>query len=256
MRTLARVLAVVIAACASVPEAVAQDSIAVRHLLALDVGRLAPFRRTYDVIVHRRDSATTIGEREISLERADQGGTTGWLLVERRSGAVAAAESLFVAPDLRPLRWSSALGTARLAAAFLGDTIMGATTIGTAKQNLLVAGRPDLLVSGAMVELVLGLLPLDEEWRDSAAVLSMGVASRDIVPVELVAVGMEDLLVDSAAMRPTVVVALRSELRSALYWVDMESRAVLRMLQVLPAHVGILLEYRLRSPEIATLQRP
>ena len=256
MRMFARVVAVVVAACACVPAADAQDSVAVRHLLALDLGRVAPFRRTYDIIVHRRDSATTIGEREVSLEPSEFAGTTGWLLVERRSGAVPSAESLFVAPDLRPLRWSSALGAARLAAAFLGDTIMGATTVGTSRQNLLVVGRPDLLVSGAMVELVLGLLPLQDEWRDSAAVLSMGIATRDVTPVELVAVGLEDLLVDSASVRPTVVVALRSEQRSALYWVDTVTREVLRMQQVLPPHVGILLEYRLRPPSLAGPGRP
>ena len=251
MRTFVRVVAVVVAAGACVPAADAQDSVAVRHLLALDLGRVAPFRRSYDIIVHRRDSATTIGEREVSLEPSEFAGATGWLLVERRSGVVPSAESLFVAQDLRPVRWSSALGTARLATVFLGDTIMGAATIGTARQNLLVAGRPDLLVSGAMVELVLGLLPIEEDWRDSAAVLSMGIATRDVVPVELVAVGRELLLVDSISMRPTIVVALRSEQRSALYWVDTETRAVLRMLQVLPPHVGILLEYRIRPSSLA-----
>ena len=247
MRTLARVVAVVVAACACVPAAEAQVSVAVRHLLALDPGRVAPFRRSYDIIVHRRDSATIIGEREVSLEPSEFAGATGWLLVERRSGVVPATESLFVAQDLRPLRWSSTQGAARLAAAFLGDTIMGATTLGTSKQNLLVVGRPDLLVSGAMVEFALGLLPLQEEWRDSAAVLSMGIATRDVTPVELVAVGLEDLLVDSVTVRPTVVVALRSELRSTLYWVDTQTRAVLRMQQVLPPHVGVLLEYRGRQ---------
>lgn len=256
MRTFARVVAVVVAACACVPAADAQDSLAVRHLLALDLGRIAPFRRSYDIIVHRRDSATTIGEREVSLEPSEFAGTTGWLLVERRTGAVPSAESLFVAQDLRPVRWSSALGVARLAAVFLGDTIMGAATLGTVRQNLLVAGRPDLLVSGAMVELVLGLLPIEEEWSDSAAVLSMGIATRDVVPVELVAVGRELLPMDSVSVRPTIVVALRSEQRSALYWVDTDTRAVLRMQQVLPPHVGILLEYRLRPPSLAGPVRP
>lgn len=256
MRTLARVAAVVFAACAGAFEAGAQDSVAVRHLLALDVGRLAPFRRSYDIIVHRRDSATTIGEREITLEPSEFAGATGWLLVERRTGTVPAAESLFVAPDMRPLRWSSSLGTARLAAAFVGDTIMGATTAGWSKQNLFVVGRPDLLVSGAMVELVLGLLPLEHDWRDSAAVLSMGIASREIIPVELIALGTEQLLVDTVSTRPTIVVALRSEPRSALYWVDVGTGAVLRMQQVLPPHVGILLEYRLRFPDVAASTRP
>lgn len=256
MRALSRVVGPLLAASVAAFEAGAQDSVVVRHLLALDLGRLAPFQRSYDIVVHRRDSSTTIGRRDISLQAAEFAGATGWLLVERRSGAVVAAESLFVAPDVRPVRWSSSLGSARLAAAFVGDTIMGATTVGSTKQNLLVAGRPDLLVSGAMVELVLGLSRLEHEWRDSAAVLSMGIASRDVVPVELVALGAEQLLMDSASTRQTIVVALRSEQRSALYWIDADTRAVLRMQQVLPPHVGILLEYRLRPPSLAGSVRP
>ena len=247
-RTLARVVAAAVLAGAFAGRAGAQDSIPVRHLLALDLTRLEPFRRTYDVIVHRGDTAVTIGTREVSLEQADFAGASGWRLVEQRTGAVAAAETLFVANDVRPVRWSSSIGPARLAAAFVGDTIMGATTVGGTRQNLLIGGRPDLLVSGAMVELVLGLLPLAEQWRDSAAVLALGVAGRAIIPAELLMLGQEELALDSVTTRLANVVVLRAEDRSILYWVDVETRAVLRMQQLLPAHVGSLLEYRIRQP--------
>lgn len=251
MPSLARGLAVILAACAGASDAGAQDTIPVRHLLALDVGRLEPFRRSYDVVVHQQDSTVTIGQRDISLEAAEFAGTNGWLLVEHRSGSVPAAESLFVAADVRPIRWSSSLGAARLAAAFVGDTIMGATMVAGTKRNLLVSGRPDLLVSGAMVELVLGLLPIRDQWHDSAAVLALGADGSAIVPVELVMLGDEELQTDSVSTRPSIVVALRSERQSVLYWVDSETGAVLRMQQVLPAHVGVLLEYRIRPAGIA-----
>lgn len=243
------------AVCGCVGGAEAQDTIPVRHLLALNVARLEPFRRSYDIIVHRRDSSVNIGSRDVSLEQAELAGTAVWLLVERRTGAVAAAESVFVAPDVRPMRWASSVGPARLAAAFVGDTIMGATTVGSARQNLRIMSRPDLLLSSAMVELVLGLLPLEDQWRDSAAVLALGVAGQTIVPVELTVLGAEELQMDSATTRPTSVVALRSEQRSVLYWVDIQTGAVLRMQQLLPPHVGTLLEYRIRlaayAPPIA-----
>jgi hypothetical protein len=252
MRALARVACAVLALCPAATVAQGQDSVSVRHLLALDISRLAPFQRSYDVIVYQGDSATVIGTRDVSLEAADLvGGVSGWLLVEGRSGAVPAADSLYLAPDARPMRWSSVVGPARLAAAFVGDTLMGATQVGTAKQNLLLPGRPDLLVSGAMVELALGLLPLADLWRDSAAVLAMDPARRTVVPVELVMLVAEDLQTDSLASRLTFLVALRSERQSVLYWVDAETGAVLRMQQRLPAHVGSLLEYRIRPDPVA-----
>lgn len=229
----------------------AQDTIPVRHLFALDISRLAPFHRSYDVIVYQGDSSSIIGTRDVTLAPMEIGGVAGWVLVERRTGAVPASDSLFIAADARPLRWSSTIGAARLAAAFVGDTLMGATQVGSAKQNLLLAGRPDLLVSGSMTELVLGMLPLVEGWRDSAAALSLDPARREVVPVELTMLGLEDLQTDSIVMRPTHVVALRSERQSILYWVDAETGAVLRMQQALPAHVGTLLEYRIRPDTVA-----
>ena len=229
----------------------AQDSIMVRHLLAVDVSRLTSFHRRYDIVVHQGDSATVIGAREVSLQPSELAGANGWLLVERRSGSVPSADSLFLAPDARPVRWSSALGPARLAAAFLGDTLMGATQVGIAKQNLLLAGRPDLLVSGSMVELILGLLPLGDSWRDSAAVLVLDPARREVIAVELAVLVAEELQTDSLVSRPTHVVALRSERQSILYWVDAETGAVLLMQQALPPHVGSLLEYRIRPDTVA-----
>ncbi len=234
----------------------AQDTIAVRHLLALDISRLATFHRSYDIVIYQGDSATVIGTRDVSLEPSDLAGANGWLLVERRTGSVPAADSLFIAHDARPVRWSSSVGPARLAAAFVGDTVMGATTVGSAKQNLLLTGRPDLLVSGSMVELVLGLLPITDLWRDSAAVLAMDVARRAVIPVELTLLGVEELKTDSVMFRPTNVVALRSERQAVLYWVDAETGAVLRMQQALPPHVGTILEYRIRPVRVDTVATP
>ena len=234
--------------------AAAQDPVVERHVLALDLGRVTPFHRTYDIIVHRRDSSTTIGSRDVTLQEHALGGVTGWLLAERRTGSVAAAESLFLARDLRPVSWSARLGPARLAVVFVGDTILGATTIGPTKQNLLLVGRPDLLVSAAMVELILGLSPLGPQWSDSAAVLSVGVAERDVRPAELAVLGEEEIPVDSLTYRRARVVTLRTDAMSALYWLDPETGVVWRMQQVLPAHVGMLLEYRLRPVPNASLQ--
>jgi hypothetical protein len=139
----------------------AQDSsAAVRHPLPLDTSRVQPFRRTYDVFVHARDSIVVLGQREVVLSAATYAGLPAWLFVETRTGAVPSIESLYVAPNLKPIHWSSALGPARLGVEFVGDSIYGATTAPTGRRNIVLAGRPDLLVSGAMAEAFLPLLPL------------------------------------------------------------------------------------------------
>lgn len=235
----------------------AQDTaVVIRHVLALDALRVQPFRRTYDVLVQDADSVRVISQRQVSLEAARYDGADAWLLVESRTGTVASAESLYVALDVRPLHWSSTLGPARLAAEFVGDSILGAAIVARSRQNLALAGKPDLLVTAAMVEAILGLLPLDSAWSDSASVLSVTVAQGFVRPAELRVVAQGDLPVDSSTVRPTWVVALSAEGREILYWVDRETRAVLRAQQRVAAHVGSLLEYRLRpdTPALAPLQ--
>jgi hypothetical protein len=204
------------------------------------------------MIVHGHDSSVVVGQREIALSSAVYSGAPSWLLVETRTGIVPAVDSLYIGPDLRPLHWSSVLGTARLGAEFVGDSIYGAMTSPTGKQNIVAAGRPDLLVSGAMVEAILPLLPLTSTWTDSAGVLSVDLATTQVIAAELAVVGEEDLPLDSSATRPTWVVALRAGEHSVVYWVDKASGALLRIQQPLRSHTGTDLEYRLRCETVGT----
>jgi hypothetical protein len=237
----------------------AQDStVAARHVLPLDVAKVQPYRRAFDIIVTTRDSAIVIGQREIALTAAEYSGAPAWLIVETRTGLVPSAESLYVAPDMRPLHWSAALGAARLGAEFVGDSIYGATSGPGGRRNLVLqgGGRPDLLVSTPMIEAILPLLPLTASWVDSAAVLSVDLASSAVIPVELTVIGEEDYVVDSATVRSTWVIAVRAGERNVLYWVTKDSAEVLRMQQPLPAHVGQLLEYRIKPGPPATPPAP
>lgn len=227
----------------------AQDTtVTLRHLLSLDISRVQPFHRSYDMIVRGVDSAYVIGQRDVALTPGVYAGTPAWLLVESRSGSVAAVESLFIATDLRPMHWSSALGEARLGAEFVGDSIYGAATMHAYKQNLVVNGRPDLVVNGSMLETLLPLLPLTSTWSDSVGVFGVDLTATQLVPAELAVVAEEQLAVDSASTRASWVVALRSGERHIVVWVDKESGIALQTRQLLPSHVGRQLEYRLRPP--------
>jgi hypothetical protein len=226
----------------------AQDTtvIVLPHRLVTDTTGIAPFHRSYDMLVYVGDSAVFIGDREVSLDTGTYGGVPSWLLVETRSGSVPAAESLYLARDLRPLHWSSALGLARLGVEFARDTIYGVTTSPLGRQNIVIAGRSDLLVSTAMTEAVLAALPLAVGYHDSTAVLDVSLTNSSWSGAELSVVGEEELL-DAGTLRSSWVVALRREDRQALFWVEKSSRATLRVLHMLPPHVGRQLEYRIRS---------
>jgi len=252
-----RALAALVLLAAVAKGGAAQDTtVAVaRHVLPLDVARLQPFRRAYDMIVHSRDTAVVIGQRELTLSPATYAGNPAWMLVENRSGLVPAVETLYVAPDMRPLHWYSAQGAAQLGAEFVGDTIFGAMRAPGGKQSLVVAGRPDLLVTQGMIEALLPLLPLTSDWTDSAGVLAVDMASGTVIPAELSVIGEEEMLVDSVLARPAWVVALRADSRNVLFWVDKENGVVHRIQQPLPLHVGSLLEYR-RRPDAATPSPP
>ena len=227
----------------------AQDTVAsYRHLLALDISRAKAFQRSYDMVVQGPDSSYSIGQRDVNVLPALYAGNAAWLIVETRGGIVPAVESLFIAPDMRPIHWSSALGVARLGAEFVGDSIFGATTTPMGKHSLLLGGRPDLLVSLAMIETLLPMLPLAPGWADSAAVLTVDASSGAVLPAELSVIAEEDARLDSATLRPSWVVSVRAEESSALLWVDKENGEILRVQQQLPAHVGRSMEYRRRPP--------
>ena len=238
-----------LALLASVAQGIAaQDTVvAARHVLPLDTSRMQPYRRVYDMIVYVRDSATVVGEREVTLIPTTYAGSPAWMLIEVRTGMVPAAETLYVAPDLRPLHWYSAQGSATLGATFVGDTVFGAVRAPAGKRSLILAGRPDLLVSQGMIEMLLPLLPLTSAWTDSASVLSVDMASGSVIPAELSVISEENLLVNSTVTRAAWVVAVRAEARATLFWIDKESGEVLRAQQPLPTHVGTLLEYRRRA---------
>ena len=235
-----------------VERAPAQDSVSVRHRLVFDTSRAQPFHRAYDISVRGHDSVVVIGQQEIAADTTTYANAPAWLVVESRTGVVPAADSLYLAADLRPVHWSSTLGAARLSLEFVGDSIYGATSAPMGRQNVVVRGASDLLVSQSMLQTLLPLLPLDSAWRDSVTVFAIDAYASATEPAELAVIGQEDLAVDSLAHRSAWVVALRSTSRQVLLWVDKENRATLRVEQAIAPHTGTLLAYRIRPAAAAS----
>ena len=227
------------------PRAGAQDTVATaRHVLSLDLSRLQPFARSYDMVVHVGDTAHVIGQREVALATTLYAGQPAWLITEARSGIVPSKDSLFLGLDLRPLHWSSELGRSRLGAEFSGDSIFGAVVTPTARRSMILASRPDILVSTGMIEALAGLLPLSADWSDSVAVLAVDAGDAMLLPAELAVTGEAQ----SSPGDTTVawVLSVRTERSQLQLWVDKGSGLVRRIEQQVPSHVGSSLEFRAR----------
>lgn len=229
------------------PRAGAQDTTATpRNVLSPDLSRVQSFVTGYDMIVHVGDSAHVIGQREVAFSASFYAGQPAWLLIETRTGIVPSLDSLFLGLDMRPLHYSSELGRSRLGAEFSGDSIFGATVTPTSRRSLILGSRPDLLVSTAMIEVLLGLMPLALEWSDSAAVLAVDAGEAVVLPAELAVTGESLAPGDSTAS--AWVVAVRTERGQMQLWMEKSNGRVSRIEQQLPAHVGSSLEYRRRPP--------
>lgn len=219
----------------------AQDSAAVRAAWPVDPSRAAPFRATYQMHVFLGDSGQVIGERTVEMSATTYADAPAWLLVERRTGAVAAAESLYVTPGMRPLRWSGSVGPAALAMVFARDSVFGATSGPGGRQSVLAPVAPKTIISVAMLEALLPLLPLAPHFADSVAILSAGQASAATVAAELAVIGEEE-------GTGHWIVALRAPAQTLILWVDKAHGRLIRSQQPLPLHTASLLEFRRTEP--------
>lgn len=223
----------------------AQDSATVNPrapLLGADTTRMAPFSREYDMFAWIGDSVVSLGSRAIRVDSVVHAGTAAWLIVETRTGAVPAAESLYVSRSMQPVQWTGSVGKARLTVAFGRDSIFGGTTGPGGRQTILLSGGPSLIVSTAMLETLFPLLQWTPYRSDSVQVLVVDHVSSSVIPAELAVIGE-----DSLDARPAWIVVLRAPARSVLFWIDQETGALLRLQQPLPLNGASMLEYRLRA---------
>ena len=236
------------ALCAAIAPAAAQDTIPrVRHILPIDYARIQPLERASDIMVLSGDSTVVIGQRAIALHEAMlPDSSTGWLLTEVRSGIVPSSDSVFLAADLRPVRWTSSLGASRLEMDFVGDSIDGVIWGPVGAKRASLEAPPDLVLSGAMLELVIGLLPLASGFADSVSVLSVDLAGADVSMAEIAVLGEEAAAPDSTAQQLWVV-ALSAEARQLLLRVDRATGVVVRAQEAVAPHVGTMLEIRARA---------
>jgi len=197
----------------------------------------------YTTTLRSDTTVRPLGEVEIRVAESTYAGTPSWLFTETglRAGAVV-ADSLWLTRDgLKPQHWSATLGPARLVAEFARDTIYSAIAEPLGRRSLVAPSVPKLLVSEAMSDVVLTLLPLDSTFADSVAIMAIDVGAMG-TPAARIKVEGEERVVVPAGTFDAWIVSLESERGGARVWVTKGTpRVVLRTEQTLPALNGAVL---------------
>jgi len=192
----------------------------------------------YDMSLERDASTTPLGTRTISATTTSYAGSPAWLLLETRIGdRISATDSLLVDPSLHPLHWTAMLGQARLAAEFRGDSAYGATSGPPGRRSVVMAVPPRTIVSGAMLETILRIAPIQIGWEDTVATLSVSLTGASVAPTRMYVVS-EDRVRVPAGTFDCWVVAVQSEGSKGLYWITKQDPIVVRSTLDVPALGG------------------
>jgi hypothetical protein len=209
------------------------------HRLRLDASALRPGQFIYETSLERNSTTTMLGTRTVSVTRTTYNAAPAWLLLETRaSDGIPSADSLFAdVASLRPLHWSSTQGLARLAAEFRGDTVFGATAAPPGRRSIVATVPTGTMVSSAMFETALRLLPLQTGWEDSTTALSITLGNTAVVPARLTVIG-EDRVKVPAGTFDCWVVAIHADPARGLYWVSKSDHQVVRSALDVPSLGG------------------
>ena len=173
------------------------------HRLRVDGALLHPTQLVYQTTLERDSGTTVLGYRTIAVSSSTYAGVPAWLLVETRFGdGIPATDSLFTTfVGLTPMHWSALQGSARLVTEFRADTTFGGTSAPQGRRSIVAALPPGTIVSSAMLETVLRLLPLSIGWEDSTSIISVSVASNSTLPARLAVIGEDRVRVPAGHVR-------------------------------------------------------
>ncbi len=216
-----------VAAPGVVAPAPATDSVA--PLDRLDGSLLRAGAATYRLSLVRDVGPTALGTRAVEVSESSLAGTPTWLFVERRVGTpVPTLDSLWLSRvDLTPLRWVASVDRTQLAASFARDSVFGAVQSYAGRFSFAAGVLPGVLVTPAMAEKIVELLPLRVGYRAGASLLLIDTGAPRALPAEL-AVEREERTRTTTGEVDCWVVVLRAGAMEERLWVEKSRRAVVR----------------------------
>ena len=184
---------------------------------------------TYRLSLVRQAQTTSLGTRTVEISDSPIGGAPAWLITEHRTGTVVPTnDSLWVArADLTPIRWVASIDRTQLAASFTPDSVFGALQSYRGRASFAAALLPGVLVTPAMAERVVELLPLRSGYRATASLLLLDMGTPRTLPTELFVESEARTHVGSGDVDCWVVVLRAGAIEERL-WVSKGSPRVVR----------------------------
>ncbi|HEY6218929.1 MAG TPA: hypothetical protein VIV65_02660 [Gemmatimonadaceae bacterium] len=199
------------------------------------------------------DSARSLGERSVQLNKSTYAGAPAWEIVETRgTGAIASVDTLITDfTSLAPFHWGasqplpgSIATSAKLAVEFKGDSMIGVLTAQSGRRTILGSFPSGSYFTAGQIETALRSLPIGAAgWHDSATLVVTDPSRSTVVPAAL-AVRGEDHLLTMAGTYDCWVVVLSTDVGQTQYWVSKSDRIVVKSSQIVP-ETGDLLQYTL-----------
>ena len=187
-------------------------------------------RLVYHLTVTRSGVTTPAGDRTVDVSEASAGGAPAWMLAESRTGTrVETRDSLLVArADLTPIRWSASTARAQLGVSFTADSAFGAMQSYQGRASFSTGVPKGALLTAAMVERIVELLPLHIGYRAGAALLMFDTGSARVTSAELAVDREEARETVPGVMEDCWLVTLRAGVLEERLWVAKATSRVVR----------------------------
>ena len=190
---------------------------------------LHPDTATYTLELRRDTVLVPLGVRSVVVSASTLGGVPDWLVAESRTGtAIATYDSLHLRRvDLAPVRWTARNGVSQLAVSFTADSMFAALQDYQGRGSFAAGIPPGALITPAMVDRLLALVPLGIGYRIGASLVNVEERGPKAVPATIGVEGEEQVMLGAQQVDCWVVV-LRTPTAEKRYWVQKSPQRVVK----------------------------
>jgi hypothetical protein len=188
-----------------------------------------PDTATYTLELRRDTLLIPLGVRTVTVSESMLGGIPDWLVAESRTGtAIATYDSLHLRrADLAPVRWTARNGVSQIAVSFTADSMFAALQDYQGRGSFGAGLPPGALVTPAMVDRLLALVPLAVGYRSGASLVNIEERGPQAVAATLSVEGEEQVMLGAQVVDCWVVV-LRTPTTEKRYWVQKSPQRVVK----------------------------
>lgn len=188
-----------------------------------------PDTATYTLELRRDTVLVPLGARTVVVSASTLGGVPDWLVAESRTGtAIATYDSLHLRRvDLAPVRWTARNGVSQLAVSFTADSMFAALQDYQGRGSFAAGIPPGALITPAMVDRLLALVPLGAGYRSGASLVNIEERGPQAVPATISVEGEEQVMLGAQQVDCWLVV-LRTPTTEKRYWVQKSPQRVVK----------------------------